>query len=156
LSIILVKAMDSTTPHPNTYRPTSEQRKMVRKLAAVGMPHEHICRVIKDDGARPIDAKTLRKHFREELDEGMLEANALVANALFKFATDPDGGMKAVHAAIFWLKARSNWRETDRLEVTGAEGAPLGANEARRLTDDDLHKLIANGGAHPADPIDVP
>jgi hypothetical protein len=33
LSIILAKAMDSTTPHPNSYRPTGEQRKMLRRLA---------------------------------------------------------------------------------------------------------------------------
>jgi hypothetical protein len=30
-----------------------------------------------------------------------------------------------VAAAIFWLKTRAGWRETDRREITGAGGEPL-------------------------------
>ena len=54
-----------------------------------------------------MDAKTLRKHFRRELDRGTIEANAKVAQTLFTMATVD----KNVAAAIFWMKARGGWRE---------------------------------------------
>ena len=52
-----------------------------------------------------IDPKTLRKHFREELDRGSIEANAKVAQSLFQMATEG----KVVAAAIFWMKTRAGW-----------------------------------------------
>src|SRR5262249_52278404 len=45
--------------------PSDEQRRLVKSLAAVGVPHQ--------ENARQIgicSPKTLRKHFREELDRG--------------------------------------------------------------------------------------
>jgi hypothetical protein len=63
------------------------------------------------------DAKTLRKHFRYELDRGAAEADAAVASYLFANAK---GGN--VTAQIFWLK-RARWRERRAPEdpVPGAE-----------------------------------
>ena len=57
-----------------------------------------------------IDAKTLRKHYREELDTGRIKATAKVAESLFRKATGD--GSQSVTAAIFWLKTRGGWRET--------------------------------------------
>lgn len=54
-----------------------------------------------------IDPKSLRKHFRQDLDRGMTEANVKVAQSLFHMATEG----KNVAAAIFWMKARAGWRE---------------------------------------------
>jgi hypothetical protein len=62
-----------------------------------------------------VDAKTLRKHYREELDNGLESANAMVAQSLFKTATSGTGS-GAVTAAIFWLKTRAGWREVQRVE----------------------------------------
>ena len=56
-----------------------------------------------------IDPKTLRKHYREELDTGHIVANAKVAESLFRKATGD--GRQSVTAAIFWLKTRAGWRE---------------------------------------------
>jgi hypothetical protein len=44
-----------------------------------------------------IDPKTMRKHFREELDRGSLEATAKVAQSLFNITTSGNN----VAAAIF-------------------------------------------------------
>jgi hypothetical protein len=79
--------------------PTDEQRRLVKKLAAVGTRHEEIALIIKIRSP-----KTLRKHFREELDRGTAEANAKVAGALF------DNAMKGdTNAQKFWLQSRAGW-----------------------------------------------
>jgi hypothetical protein len=49
------------------FKPTKKQRELVESMAGYGMPHVDIARLITDDG---IDPKTLRLHFRKELDRG--------------------------------------------------------------------------------------
>jgi hypothetical protein len=83
----------------------------------MGVPHEDICKLIIGTHGKPIDDKTLRKHFRRELDTAAIKANQAVAGALFRMATDPKGGMKAVTAQIFWLKTRARWKETNAFEA---------------------------------------
>ena len=89
------------------FQPSDEQRKTVTAMAGYGIPQEGICKVIG------IDLKTLRKHFREELDKGEIVATTKVAESLFKMATED----KNVSAAIFWMKARANWSEKVRHET---------------------------------------
>ena len=87
------------------FEATPEQRRTVKTMAGFGVPQEDIAIFLG------IDAKTLRKHFRDELDRGVTEANAKVAQSLFQMATQG----KNVAAAIFWMKARAGWRE--KIEV---------------------------------------
>ena len=47
-----------------------------------------------------IDAKTLRKHYREELDTGQIKATVKVAESLFRKALGD--GSQSVTAAIFF------------------------------------------------------
>ena len=70
-------------------------------MAAYGIPADDISRVVG------IDPKTLRKHYRDELDLGETKANAQVAGFLFNSAKNGN-----VTAQIFWLKTRARWRET--------------------------------------------
>jgi len=84
------------------FRATEDIRKKVRSLAARGVRHEDIAAIID------CDAKTLRKHFREELDRGMAEANSNVTGALYEKAVSGD-----TIAQMFWVKARLGWREKD-------------------------------------------
>ena len=88
-------------PRPKL-KPTDEQRRQVKSMAAFGIKHEDIARFI---GIK--SPKTLRKHFRQALDLGSIEANASVAQALFKMATSGDHPS----STIFWLKSRAHWRE---------------------------------------------
>jgi len=74
---------------------------MVKVMSGFGIPQTDIANQIG------VDAKTLRKHFRDELDRGMTEANMRVAQSLFTMATT--GGNVA--AAIVWMKAQAGWRE---------------------------------------------
>jgi hypothetical protein len=73
-------------------------------MAAYGVPEADIARVI------PIDPKTLRKHYREELDTGHVKANTKIAESLYRKALGD--GAQSVTAAIFWLKTRAGWKET--------------------------------------------
>lgn len=84
-----------------TFVPTDKERRLVRTIVAAGMPEEVVAQAI---GIAP---KTLRKHFRKELDRGFAVANAKVVESMFKQAT----GGKSVAATIFWLKARMGWSE---------------------------------------------
>ncbi len=88
------------------FQPSDEQRKTVTAMAGYGIPQEGISKVIG------IDLKTLRKHFREELDKGEVVATSKVAESLYKMATEGN-----VSAAIFWMKARAGWSEKIRHET---------------------------------------
>jgi len=93
-------------PRPKL-EPTSEDRRLVRSFAACGIRQEEIARIM---GIR--SPKTLRKHFREELDRGAPEANYNVAQSLYKKATSGD-----TEAAKFWLKCRAGWKDRPAFEI---------------------------------------
>ena len=93
---------------PPTFKPTDEQRLQAAQGAAIGIPQENIARLFG------IDDKTLRKHFREELDNGATKANMVVGGALFNKAKGGD-----TSALIFWAKTRMGWKETNVQEHTG-------------------------------------
>jgi hypothetical protein len=63
------------------FEPTDELRRKVRRYASYGLPDDDIALLAG------CSAKTLRKHFQKELDTGLSERKALVA----------DGLMNAVH-----------------------------------------------------------
>ena len=91
---------------------TDGMREKVQYLAGLGVPQDDIAKII---GCAP---KTLRKRFREELDRGVAEANAMVAGYLFNSAKQGN-----VSAQIFWLKTRAHWRE-------GAAPSPISDTNA--------------------------
>lgn len=90
------------------YKPTDKDRSMVKTMCGYGIPQADIATVLK------IDLKTLRKHFREELDTGIITANTAMAQNLYKKAMGD--GPSAVTATIFWLKARAGWRDHSPIE----------------------------------------
>lgn len=87
----------------NAHTPTEKTRAEVSALTSFGIVQDEISTYLG------IDLKTLRKHYRRELDTGVTRANAAMAKRLF------DAGIKdgSVPAMIFWLKTRARWRETD-------------------------------------------
>jgi len=130
--------------HP--FVPTKEQRDNVEALAGYGIAHEEICRlVINPRTGRPIDDKTLRRHFRSELGTGYVKANAKVVQSLYAQAT---GGN--VTAAIWWTKARMGWAE--RVEHSGKDGGPIDLLAVL------LHEIdgTTRGPPHPTQPSGSP
>lgn len=106
--------MGKTSGQGVAHKPDDESRRIVKMLSAVGTRHEDIASKLD------ITDDTLRKHYRKELDEGRIEANASVAQTLFQQAKNGN-----TTAAIFWLKTRAQWRETGNLEISGPNGAPI-------------------------------
>ena len=92
------------------YKPTEKDRSMVETMAGYGIPQADIATVLK------IDLKTLRKHFREELDTGTITANTAMVQNLWRKAMGD--GPSAVTATIFWLKVRAGWSEKVPVEDT--------------------------------------
>ena len=106
-----------------SFKPTTAQRQLVKSLAALGGRHEDVAQQI---GLR--SAKTLRKHFRAELDRGGPEANSQVARTLFKMAISGEHPS----ATMFWLKCRAGWREVNEFGNAVAALPPFVVNIIRK------------------------
>ena len=90
-------------------------RNKVFMLSTVGTRHEDIATVLN------ISADTLTKYYHNELAKGRIEANASVAETLFKQAKEGN-----TTAMIFWLKSRAKWKETSQHEISGnPDGTPV-------------------------------
>ena len=110
------------------HKPDEAMRRQVETMAAYGIPATDISRVVS------IDPKTLRKHYREELDLGTTKANAQVAGFLFNSARNGN-----VTAQIFWLKTRAAWKEAPaEHKHTGA----ISTFDVRDMSDEALEKII--------------
>lgn len=95
--------------------PNADTRNRVYMLSTVGTRHEDIASVLN------ISHDTLVKYYKEELDKGRIEANASVAETLFKQAKEGN-----TTAMIFWLKSRAKWKESTQHEISGnPDGTPV-------------------------------
>ena len=83
--------------------PTDKERQQVERMVGLGLTQEQIAKILN------IAESTLKKYFREELDNGEAKANSAVAQNLFGIATSREQG--SVAAAIFWMKTRGKWKE---------------------------------------------
>lgn len=99
------------------YEPTDEHRKVVRVMVSAGVEQARICAVLG------IDLKTLRKHFRREIDVAADEANATVVARLYKM-TETN-----IRAVEFWLTNRGKkdgWAHTQKVDVQADAAKNLG------------------------------
>lgn len=87
-------------PSP-THKPTDATRAQVSALTSFGNTQEQIAAYLR------IDADTLAKHYRYELDNATLIANERVAGVLFSKCIDD----RDTTSILFWLKTRGRWRE---------------------------------------------
>ena len=95
--------------------PNADTRNKVFMLSTVGTRHEDIATVLG------ISADTLTKYYHDELAKGRIEANASVAETLFKQAKEGN-----TTAMIFWLKSRAKWKESTQHEISGnPDGTPV-------------------------------
>jgi hypothetical protein len=110
------------------FQPTQHQRTAVAELKGFGLRHEDIRQlIINPTTGAPINHETLEQHFRRELDDGAIKANAAVVRSLYMQATGGGDWRKAnVTAGIWWTKCRMRWREAPRaLEHSGPSGSPI-------------------------------
>jgi hypothetical protein len=83
------------------FQANEHDREQVMEMARMGTRHDDIAKLV---GIAP---KTLRKHFRSELDRGAAGANNKVMGVLFGMATSG----KNTAATMFWVKSRAGWRD---------------------------------------------
>jgi len=96
------------------FRPTDEQRHLVKAMASCGIRQTGIATWV---GLR--SPKTLRKHFREELDRGRIAADFEVGKTLHKMATS---GKRP--AATFYYLNRETSRRARLTPVTNPVVVP--------------------------------
>ena len=94
------------------HEPTKATRDTVQMHALVGTPQSVIADVLN------IDAKTLRKWYRAELDLAKAKANATIGGALFNKAKAGD-----TTAMIFWMKTQAGWRERSDVNHVSEDGS---------------------------------
>ena len=99
--------MQTKPPH----KPTDKDRQNVETMSAVGIPQDDIAAFLE------IDPKTLRKHYRQELDTAAVKANSAIGGALYKKAMAGD-----TTAMIWWTKTRMGWSEKVLNEHSGTIG----------------------------------
>jgi hypothetical protein len=86
----------------------------VLTLAGLGITQDQIASLLR------LAPKTLRLHYRHELSDGVIKANAAVAQSLYHMAVKD----KVPSAAIWWTKARMGWKDGTDLNV-GGNGQPV-------------------------------
>lgn len=96
------------------HEPTTQLRTRVTLYVMSGTPQDTIAELIG------VSADTLRKHYRAELDFGMIEANSKVVGKLYGKAMAGDTA-----ALIFWTKTRMGWKETTDHRHSGPGGGPI-------------------------------
>lgn len=106
------------------FEPTDAERKQVEAMSGYGLPIDQIAILVRDG----IHIDTLRKHFSNELVSGKAKANSGIGRTLFQKAMDGD-----TTAMIWWTKTQMRWAETQKHELTGADGAPLEIAKIERV-----------------------
>jgi len=123
------------------HNPTPETRAQVYALASFGARYSDIARLIG------VSENTLDKHYSDELAKGAVERNAKVAGFLYHSASGraiEDGASYSdcLKAAMFWLKTRAQWRETNHHDVTSSDGSMTPTVDPTRLSDAALQELM--------------
>lgn len=145
-----------------TFEPTEDQRRYVAKLTAFGASHVEIAScIINPYHQAPIDTKTLKKHFAEELKFGLFQANMAVSESLYKLATgrrkiplktknkDGEVEFKTVEveadadmsAILWWEKSRRGLKEGVVLETPDLRDA----NKATQINQTVVFMIPHNG-----------
>lgn len=96
------------------FEPTAEQAKIVETHAAVGTPQWLVAEELG------VSEDTLQRHFRKELDRGLLRINARIGAQIAKQAL---AGCRT--SQIFWMKTRGGYKSAATLELGGIGGAPI-------------------------------
>jgi hypothetical protein len=107
--------MKSIMSQGATHKPSSDSKSQVSALSGFGIPQAEVAKFL--DISKP----TLRKHYRDELNQGGTTANVKVIKSLFDNAVLHNN----VAAQIFWAKVRCGWSETSIHQHTGADGGSI-------------------------------
>ncbi len=124
------------------HKPSEATKTMVIMMTADGKMQLDVSRILG------ISTRTLRKHYRNELDNGAAKANVMVTSTLYQAATGGGNWRDAnMTAAIWWDKTRNGKVEPKQsVELSGA----VGTYDLSKLTDEQLtalQSILAHAGA---------
>jgi len=106
------------------YHPTEKERETVRALVAFGHGHRAIAEYMD------MQAVTLRKHFRNEIDKGRTDLELICGGYLIDCVKDPAIEPKyRIDCAKFFLSRKCDWHDRpaddaadDKAAITIREG----------------------------------
>ena len=112
------------------FNPTAEQRGNVEAMIGYGIPDADICLLIKNpETGKPIDLKTLRRHFASEIATGVTKLKSLAGNRIVAAMLGRDGGItdELTQAKLLMLFAetRMGWKETVADEHANEDRRPF-------------------------------
>ncbi len=96
---------------PELFEPTDAERQEVTTMTIGGLTQMQIAECMRDG----IDVKTLRKHFREELDIAKAKAIANLGASCYKRAMAGDNA-----STFFYLKTQGGWKETQVVDLNAS------------------------------------
>jgi AraC-like DNA-binding protein len=100
------------------YTPSAGDRALVENASAFGLTQLQIATQLK------MDEKTLRKHFREELDSGKFKIDMVAGGAIVASIKSNDERVR-LDAAKYYTARRMGWKETTTQEMVGKDNGPI-------------------------------
>ena len=113
------------------FKATPDLRGKVKAMAENGVAQDNIATLIG------CSAKTLRKHFRNELDQGLAKATAIIGGVLLSLVKAGN-----VAAQIFWQKTQGGMGRKAADEDADGDGPPTSS--------DDVVIVLSDNGRDPA------
>lgn len=118
---------------------TQQERDGVAHLASIAFTERQIAKILG------VSVDALRANFEEELTIGRLGKIAAVAENMYETALSDRSGSVAAGMYILKQHGGEQWREVQRTELTGPDGAPLQVEQRvidpARLSDEDREAL---------------
>lgn len=109
------------------WKPTETQTQEIYRMAMIGLTEAQISRILGVGESTFQHACKKDDALRQTVLKGREKGNDKVHQTLFDMATNG----KNPAATIFWMKVRSHWKETQVIEHTGADGAPIETTEVK-------------------------
>jgi hypothetical protein len=120
------------------YEPTDEDRALVENAAAFGVSRQRMAYRLG------IDEKTLRKHFRAELDGGMFKAHMQVGKCIYAMATQSSDEKVRADMSKFYARTQMGWKETSVNKQVGKDGGPI---EVKDVSANDIIRARISGAS---------
>ena len=103
------------------FDPTPAQARTVSVMKGLGMSTKEIGDILL------IEDSLLKLYYKRELSGASPYVNLAVAKVALSMALSG----QSADMTKFWLKTQAGWRETNNIELTGANGAPLELTTAK-------------------------
>jgi hypothetical protein len=108
------------------FEPTADQRALVENASAFGLTQADIAEQLG------IGEKTLRKHFRAELNSGKFKLDMIAGRTVAELMKDKDSRVR-LEAAKYYTARRMGWKETSVNENVGKDGGPIETKDVSAL-----------------------